>query len=111
MIIGTGGSGKCVNVREISRRHTIKSKCLHQIDPSHLSDPIQCGMTTEVFIGRGPFSIVQLKIYRGMHVAVKQFRTQSFKEDTQRGTTSLFNLSSIPAIPICEYVQLHHLIR
>lgn len=71
----------CQRKKEIRERRVAKSKSLHQIDPSHLFNPIQDGKTTEVIIGRGSFSIVQLKVYRGMRVAVKQFRTQSLKED------------------------------
>ena len=66
---------------EIGRRQALQSKSLHQIDPSQLSDPIQDGKAMEIFIGRGSFSIVRLKIYRGMYVAEKQFRTRSLKED------------------------------
>ena len=57
------------------------SKSLHQIDSSQLSDPVIGGTSTEVYLGRGSSSIVQLKVYRGVYVAVKQFRTPSLKED------------------------------
>lgn len=71
----------CQRKKEKRERCVAKSKSVHQIDPSHLLNPIQDGKTTEAIIGRGSFSIVQLKVYRGMRVAVKQFRTQSLKED------------------------------
>ena len=68
---------------EMAKKHATRSatkrdSTLHQIDPAQLCDPIpQPGQPTEVFLGRGSFSIVRLKKYRGIYVAVKQFRTQS----------------------------------
>ena len=82
---------------EMGRKQTT-SKSLHQIDPSQLSDPIQGSKQTKVYLGRGSFSIVQLKVYRGMYVAVKQFRTQSLKADVHN---EAFFLSSLchPHLP------------
>lgn len=56
---------------------------VHEIDSVYLFDPQPSveGESTESYLGTGSFSTVRLKIYRGMHVAVKQFRSGSFKDD------------------------------
>ena len=64
-------------------RYPEPSSTMHQIDSAYLLDPQPSveGGPTEIYLGTGSFSIVQLKIYRGMQVAVKQFRSGSFKDD------------------------------
>ena len=103
----------CQRKKEIGERHAARSKSLHQIDPSHLSDPIQDGKTTEAIIGRGSFSIVQLKVYRGMLVAVKQFRTQSLKEDVLNEALHL-NAICHPCLPhlfgVCTTAPPHRIV-
>lgn len=92
---------------EMNKKASINtSKSLHQIDPAHLSNPLQDDKAAEIFLGQGSFSIVQLKVYRGMHVAVKQFRAQALKHDVHN---EAFLLSSLchPYLPyLFGYVQL-----
>ena len=89
------------------------SKSLHQIDPSQLSDPIQGGRPAEIFLGRGSFSIVRLKVYRGMHVAVKQFRTQALKLDVDNEALFLSSLCH-PYLPylfgVCSAAQPYRIV-
>ena len=64
-------------------RYPELSSTMHQIDSAYLLDPQPSveGGPTDIYLGTGSFSIVQLKIYRGMQVAVKQFRSGSLKDD------------------------------
>ena len=63
---------------------------IHQIDPALLTNPSEDG--TEVYLGEGSFSIVQLKIYRGVKVAVKQFRAATMKSDVLHEASIISNL-------------------
>ena len=66
-------------VKEI--REEIHATGLHEINPALLMNPNKDGQSTEVFLGQGSFSIVQLKVYRGINVAVKQYRAHTDKAD------------------------------
>lgn len=81
---------------------------LHQIDPSQLSDPIQGDKPTEVYLGRGSFSIVRLKVHRGVYVAVKQFQTRSVKSDVHNEAVLLLSVCH-PCLPylfgVCTTVE------
>lgn len=66
-------------VKEI--REDIHASGLHEINPALLMNPNKDGQSTEVFLGQGSFSIVQLKVYRGINVAVKQYRAHTDKAD------------------------------
>ena len=54
---------------------------VHIIDPASLHDPTIDGKPTEVYIGRGSFSVFRLQYYRGIKVAVKEFLPRSMKVD------------------------------
>ena len=40
---------------------------LYEIDPLYLMNPVKDGQSVEIYLGQGSFSIVQLKIYRGIN--------------------------------------------
>ena len=65
---------------------------VHEIDTNDLKDPIVDGVSKEVFIGRGSFSVVRLQQYRGIRVAVKEFLSRTLKEDIQAEATFLAKL-------------------
>lgn len=67
MIIGKGGNGKCISIQKKLVEDTkLKVDIYIRLTPlTPLTYLIRFS------VGRGSFSIVQLKIYRGMHVAVK----------------------------------------
>ena len=56
---------------------------IHEIDPCLLSDPSRARNQQEYYLGRGSFGIVALKMYRGIHVAVKQMHIKSALRDVQ----------------------------
>lgn len=56
---------------------------VHQIDPSHLTDPVIEGNSKEVYVGRGSFSVVRLQTYRDIKVAVKEFLRHYLHTDAQ----------------------------
>ena len=60
----------------IQQRH---ASGLHRIDPCELKDPND----KESYIGSGSFGIVQLKVFRGIDVAVKEFRPNTFLSDVK----------------------------
>lgn len=62
-------------------REKIHTNGLHEIDPALLTNPSKDGQPTEIYLGQGSFSIVQLKVYRGFNVAVKQYRACTEKSD------------------------------
>ena len=45
---------------------------VHEINPT---DPVVDGVPTEIYVGRGSFSVVRLQQYRGIKVAIKEFRS------------------------------------
>ena len=55
---------------------------VHEIDPSHLTDPVIEGNSKEVYLVRGSFS-VRLQTYRDIKVAVKEFLPHSLHTDVQ----------------------------
>ena len=59
-----------MRLRTIAPRHA--SNSLHEIDPSQLSDPIQDGRPTEVYLGRGSFSVVRLNPSTGEFISGKK---------------------------------------
>ena len=55
---------------------------LHEVCPDLLHDPVKSdGSTTKEYIGRGSFAVVCLQLYRGFHVAVKEFLPRSVRAD------------------------------
>ena len=70
----------------------VRTVGLHEIDPAFLMNPVKNGQPTEVYLGQGSFSIVKLKIYRGVHVAVKQYRACTQKADVVNEATVLARL-------------------
>ncbi len=73
---------------------------VHIIDPASLHDPTIDSKPTEVYIGRGSFSVVRLQYYRGMKVAVKEFLPRSIKVDVtnEAAILSLLNHPYLPYI-------------
>lgn len=69
--------------KEAVRANTeqVQTVGLHEIEPAFLMNPNKNGEPTEVYLGQGSFSIVKLKIYRGVKVAVKQYRGRTQKAD------------------------------
>ena len=55
-------------------------------------NPIKDDKSVEVYIGQGSFSITQLKVCRGMKVAVKQFRACTQKSDVYNEASILSTL-------------------
>ena len=55
-------------------------------------NPKKDGQSTEVHLGQGSFSIVQLKVYRGINVAVKQYRADTEKADVSHEARVLSRL-------------------
>ena len=99
---------------EMNKKGSINtSKSMHQIDPAQLSNPLQDGKAAEIFLGQGSFSTVQLKVYRGMLVAVKHFRAQALKHVVHN---EAFLLSSLchPYLPylfgVCSAVQPYRIV-
>ena len=56
---------------------------IHEIDPCLLRDPSCVRNEQEYYLGRGSFGVVALKMYRGIHVAVKQMHIKSALRDVQ----------------------------
>ena len=54
---------------------------LHEINPCNLVNPEGTTDPTELWIGRGSFSVVKLQIYRGIQVAVKELLPQTMLAD------------------------------
>lgn len=71
-------------------RDQIHSTGLHEIDPALLRNPNEDGRP--IFLGQGSFSVVHLKVYRGINVAVKQYRTQTEKGDVRNEAMVLSRL-------------------
>lgn len=66
---------------------------LHEICPDLLHDPVKSdGSTSEEYIGRGSFAVVRLQLYRGFHVAVKEFLPRSVRADVVHEATILTKL-------------------
>ena len=80
------------------KKRKILNTGLHEIDPSFLENPTKDGKSVDVYLGTGSFSIVQLKVYRGVSVAVKQFRTSTDKEDVRNEAMILSRLCH-PCLP------------
>ena len=76
----------------IQQRHT---GGLHLIDPCELKDPND----KESYISSGSFGIVQLKVFRGIDVAVKEFRPNTFLSDVKYEACILAHLS-YPFMPL-----------
>ena len=80
------------------RSHMLKAgHNMLQIERSLLTNPTKDN--TEVYIGEGAFSIVQLKIYRGVKVAVKQYRTKTLKSDVLHEASIISSLCH-PYLPL-----------
>ena len=72
---------------------TQASALLHEVQPDLLHDPVKSdGSTTEEYIGRGSFAVVRLQLYRGFHVAVKEFLPRSVHADVIHEATVLTKL-------------------
>lgn len=57
---------------------------LQEIDSSMLMDPQFSGEQQECYLGRGSFGAVKLQLYRGFHVAVKEFLPRALKDDVKK---------------------------
>ena len=57
-----------------------------------LYDPVVDGTSKEVYLARGCFGIVCLKIYRGLQVAVKRLLPRSLLTDVKNEATTLASL-------------------
>lgn len=67
---------------QLNKEQASYTKGLHEIDPVFLTNPKnKDGQPTELYLGQGSFSIVSLKVYRGINVAVKQYRVRTEKAD------------------------------
>lgn len=62
---------------------------VHQIDLTHLTDPLKDGKPQEIYLGRGSFSVVRLQLYRGIKVAVKEFLPCTIFSDVQNEASIL----------------------
>ncbi len=72
-----------------------------EIDPVHLIDPVQ---PTEVYVGRGSFSVVSSIV-----VAVKEFLPRSVREDV-KNEANILSLLSLLTHPMClEFAPDHNL--
>ena len=69
-----------------------KDTSIHEIDVAMLESPIINGKVEERFIGRGSFGAVKLQVYRGVHVAVKEFFGRTLKEDVKKEAAVLASL-------------------
>ena len=90
------------NIR-ISRRSLIPSdavSCLqtHEIIPGNLSNPNINGEATKTYIEQGSFSLVCLQMYRGVFVAVKEFRPKTIAADVIN-EASILNKFCHPFLP------------
>lgn len=65
-------------VAQLNRKE-IRNKGLHEIHPAFLTNPNKDGQpsSSEVYLRQGSFSIVQLKVYQGINVAVKQYHART----------------------------------
>ena len=69
-----GGNFSIVKQIPSTLPKTQASALLHEVQPDLLHHPVKSdGSTTEEYIGRGSFAVVRLQLYRGFHVAVKEF--------------------------------------
>ena len=69
-----------------------KDTSIHEIDVAMLESPIINGNVEECFIGTGSFGAVKLQVYRGVHVAVKEFFGRTLKEDVKKEAEVLASL-------------------
>ena len=65
---------------------------VQEIDSSMLADPQINGEQQECYVGRGSFGVVKLQVYRGIHVAVKEFLPRAIKEDVKNEAKILASL-------------------
>ena len=88
--------------RSLSQDHKLswQPHRVHEIDPSYLSDPpTKNGDEDELFVGRGCFGIVKVQLYRGLHVAVKEFLPRSLTADVMHEASILSSLCH-PYLPL-----------
>ena len=88
---------KCVSGR-LDQGATLRQVKVPEIDPVHLIDPIKNGKPTEVYLGRGSFSVVRLQFYRSIKVAVKEFLPRSVREDV-KSEANILSLLTHPYLP------------
>ena len=93
--------------------HAVNPSALHHINPAYITDLKVEGKPVETHLGSGSFSIVKLQVYRGIRVAVKQFRSGSFKEDVLNEARTLSSLCH-PNLPflfsVCTSVKPYLLV-
>ena len=65
---------------------------IHEIEVAMLEDPGAHGQHEEHYLGRGSFGVVKLQLYRGVHVAVKEFCSRTIKEDVKKEAGVLASL-------------------
>ena len=69
--------------RTINRGKDVqRALSIHEIDPEVLHNPIDCD-DTQIHIGRGSFGVVQIQIYCGIKVAVKELLPRSLVSDVR----------------------------
>lgn len=79
---------------------TSRSHCIiHEIDRSLLSDPVANSDEDELFVGRGCFGIVKVQLYRGIHVAVKEFLPKTVTADVMH-EASMLSCMCHPHLPL-----------
>ena len=74
--------------------HLQRTTVIHllEIDSSMLVDPMFNGEQQECYLGRGSFGVVKLQLYRGIHVAVKEFLPRAVKDDVRNEAEILARL-------------------
>ena len=77
---------------------TVAATNLLEIDPALLHDPVLNGTETEVYLGQGAFCVVQLKLFRGIKVAVKKMQPKTVMSDVRNAACILAQLSH-PILP------------
>ena len=77
---------------------TVAATNLLEIDPALLHDPVLNRTETEVYLGQGSFGVVQLKLFRGIKVAVKKMQPKTVMSDVRNEACILAQLSH-PFLP------------
>ena len=77
-----------------------KNPCIEEIDVNSLTNPIvnHIQQAQDHYLGRGSFGIVQLQLFRGVHVAVKKFHLRASLEDLQQEAKIMVSLCH-PCLP------------
>ena len=102
-----------MEVTSKASHYTANPSSFHHINPVYITDPGVDGKSAETYLGSGSFSIVKLQVYRGIKVAVKQFRAGSLQEDVLNEAKILNSLCH-PNLPflfgVCISTKPHRLV-